>query len=349
MAENIVYERGKVTLLDQRALPVAERYLDVRTPEEMAEAIFTLTVRGAPAIGVAAAYGLCLAADGAAEFGEAALRRAVAQAAETLKAARPTAVNLAYAADRMQNMLAHQAPADPETLRERLVREADAIRCQELDACRAIGENLLTLLEPGMGVLTHCNAGGLATVQYGTALAPFLLGAERGIPFHVYADETRPLLQGARLTAWELQQVGVDVTVICDGMAAQVMREGRVQAVVTGCDRVAANGDAANKIGTYSVAVNAKYHGIPMYVAAPTSTIDRSTADGSGIVIEQRNPEEIAAGFGTRTVPEGVAVYNPAFDVTPGDALITAIVTERGILRPPYWQSIAKLFSQHRS
>lgn len=347
MIRNIVYERGKATLLDQRALPTQERYIEVSTPQEMAQAIRTLSVRGAPAIGIAAAYGLCLAADGALSREQGRKpEESVRMAAEELKRARPTAVNLFYAADRMLARLDAVFPCEPEHMRAALVAEADAIRDEEAEACRAIGEHLLALLEPGSGVLTHCNAGGIATVRYGTALAPLLLGAERGIKFKVYADETRPLLQGARLTAWELNREGIDVTLICDSMAAQVMREGRVQAVLVGCDRVAANGDTANKIGTYGLAVLAKHHGIPFYVAAPSSTIDPQTETGGGIVIEERAPEEITQGFGIRTAPENVQVYNPAFDVTPGDALISAIVTERGMLRPPYRASIASLIHE---
>jgi methylthioribose-1-phosphate isomerase len=346
MVENIVYKRGNVTLLDQRLLPGAEKYVTIATPEEMARAIQTLTVRGAPAIGIAAAYGLCLAAAAALTADVGTFRHTIMMAAERIKQSRPTAVNLFYAVDRMLHRLSAETATEPEALCASLEREADAIRDDEKNACLAIGEYLLTLLTPGSGILTHCNAGGIATVQYGTALAPLLLGAERGISFHVYADETRPLLQGARLTAWELSKAGVDVTVICDSMAAQVMKEGRVQAVIVGCDRVAANGDTANKIGTYSLAVNAAFHKIPLYVAAPVSTIDTETGDGGKILIEERSAEEITQGFGKRTVPEGVGVYNPAFDVTPGDELISAIVTERGILRPPYTKSIAELIKQ---
>ncbi len=347
MIRNIVYERGKATLLDQRALPALERYIEVTTPQEMSQAIRSLSVRGAPAIGIAAAYGLCLAADGALSHEQGPKPgKSVRRAAEELKRARPTAVNLFYAVDRMLARLDAVSPCEPEHLRSALVAEADAIRDEEAAACRAIGEHLLALLEPGSGVLTHCNAGGIATVRYGTALAPLLLGAERGIQFKVYADETRPLLQGARLTAWELNRAGVDVTVICDSMAAQIMREGRVQAVLVGCDRVAANGDTANKIGTYGLAVLSKHHGIPFYVAAPSSTIDPQTETGEGIVIEERAPEEITQSFGIRTAPENVRAYNPAFDVTPGDALISAIVTEHGIFRPPYRTSIASLIHE---
>ena len=344
MVKNISYTAGTVRLLDQRRLPLEELYLDIQSPQEMAEAIRTLTVRGAPAIGIAAAYGLCLAADLCPECTPDEFEGYFSNAFALLAASRPTAVNLFYALDRMKAAYLPIQTKPVAIIRDALVAEADAISLRELEACRAIGENLLTLLEPGSGVLTHCNAGGIATVQYGTALAPLLLGKERGIDFKVYADETRPLLQGARLTAWELMEAGIDVTLICDSMAARVMQEGKIQAVVVGCDRVTANGDVANKIGTYGVALCAKYHGIPFYVAAPLSTIDRETKRGADIVIEERGAEEITQGFGVRTAPEQVKVYNPAFDVTDGDELVTAIVTERGILYPPYQASIARLF-----
>ena len=344
MVKNISYTAGTVRLLDQRRLPLEELYLDIQSPQEMAEAIRTLTVRGAPAIGIAAAYGLCLTADLCLACRPVEFEEHFFNAFDLLAASRPTAVNLFYALDRMKAAYLPIQTQPVAIIRDALVAEADAISLRELEACRAIGENLLTLLEPGSGILTHCNAGGIATVQYGTALAPLLLGKERGIDFKVYADETRPLLQGARLTAWELMEAGIDVTLICDSMAARVMQEGKIKAVVVGCDRVTANGDVANKIGTYGVALCAKYHGIPFYVAAPLSTIDRETKRGADIVIEERGAEEITQGFGVRTAPEKVKVYNPAFDVTDGDELVTAIVTERGILYPPYQASIARLF-----
>jgi len=264
----------------------------------------------------------------------------VERAAAHLATSRPTAVNLFWALDRVRTCAAAHAGDTPSAFRLALVREALAIRDEDVAMCRAIGEHGVSLLQDGQTILTHCNAGGLATSEFGTALAPVYVAQERGMRVSVIADETRPLLQGARLTAWELQQAGVPVTLICDNMAAQVMKEGRVHAVLVGADRIAANGDAANKIGTYGVAVLAKAHGIPFYVLAPTSTIDHQTATGDAIPIEQRGSEEITHGFGRQTAPAGIAVYAPAFDVTPA-ALITAIITERGITRPDYHVSLA--------
>jgi len=255
------------------------------------------------------------------------------KAAEWLAAARPTAVNLRWAVKRMTETFARWAATRTVDPVRMLLDEALAIRDEDARMCRAMGRHGAELFADGQGVLTHCNAGGLATAEYGTALAALFSAAEQGKRLHVYADETRPLLQGARLTAWELQQAGIDVTVICDSMAAQVMKEGRVQGVIVGADRIAANGDTANKIGTYGLAVLARAHAIPFYVAAPSSTFDLSLLSGDGIPIEQRDPREVTHGFGKQTVPEGVRCYNPAFDVTPRD-LIAAIVTERGLIQP---------------
>jgi methylthioribose-1-phosphate isomerase len=325
---------GFVRLLDQTLLPAEVRYRDCHTLDEVREAICTLRVRGAPAIGVAAAMGLVLQAQQLARErpGDTA-EQAFLQAAAWLASARPTAVNLGWAVNRMTAVFTRWRAgrsADPVRL---LLDEALAIRQEDAQMCRAIGRHGADLFADGQGVLTHCNAGGLATAEYGTALATLFTAAEQGKRLRVYADETRPLLQGARLTAWELQQAGIDVTVICDGMAAQVMKEGRVRAVIVGADRIAANGDTANKIGTYGLALLARAHGIPFYVAAPTSTFDLSLPDGNRIPIEQRDPREVTYGFGRQTVPEGVRVYNPAFDVTP-HSLIAAIVTEKGLIRP---------------
>ncbi|MDR1779071.1 MAG: S-methyl-5-thioribose-1-phosphate isomerase [Clostridiales Family XIII bacterium] len=343
----IRFEEGRVILLDQTRLPEETVFVSVRTPEEMAHAIKTMVVRGAPAIGIAGAFGLQLAAASSAATDVRGLLSDIEKAGAVLAASRPTAVNLFYALERVSGVvrgLAAEGGAGAEVaaIREAVLAEAQAILEEEEAACKAIGEYGLTLLTPGMRLLTHCNAGGLATIRYGTALAPMLLGAERGITFTVYADETRPLLQGARLTAWELMNAGVDVTLITDSMAGMLMAQGRIDAVITGSDRIAANGDFANKIGTYSVAVLARHHGIPFYVAAPTSTIDKATPTGAQIVIEERAPEEVTCGLGRRTAPAGVKVYNPAFDVTPA-ALATAIITERGVLTPPYPEAIAAL------
>jgi len=306
-----------------------------------------LRVRGAPAIGIAAAYGVCVGLRTVAGEDEEALLRRLDEVCDYLAGSRPTAVNLFWALERMKRKAA-ELRADgrtPAQIAAALLDEAKTIHDEDRRMCRAIGRHGAGLLSDGMGVLTHCNAGGLATSEYGTALAVFFAAAESGKTLRVYADETRPLLQGARLTTWELLQRGIDVTLICDSMAAQVMREGKVQAVVTGADRIAANGDAANKIGTYSAAVAAKHHDIPFYVAAPSSTFDLSLPDGSAIPIEERDPREITHGFGRQTAPEGVGVYNPAFDVTPAE-LIGAIVCERGVIRPVTRERIAEVLAR---
>jgi len=341
---SLVWEDGALSLLDQRLLPEETVYLRLTTTQDVWEAIRELKVRGAPAIGIAAAYGVVLGMQGFAGDAAAWLAEANRHAAH-LATSRPTAVNLFWALDRMKALaeaLAEQAtPAAQAT--EALLQEAQTIHAEDEAVNRRIGEHALTLFEDGMGVLTHCNAGGLATAKYGTALAPFYLALEQGIRLKVFADETRPVLQGARLTAFELQRAGVDVTLICDNMAGHVMSKGWIQAVIVGTDRVAANGDVANKIGTYSVAVLAKAHGIPFYVACPLSTIDLSTPTGADIPIEERHPDEVTAGFGKRTAPQGIAVYNPAFDITPSE-LVTAIVTEKGIVTAPYGENLRKLF-----
>jgi methylthioribose-1-phosphate isomerase len=270
----------------------------------------------------------------------------VEKVADYLATSRPTAVNLFWALDRMKRRAAELAADGRWTVpeaKQALLREALAIQSEDEETCRLIGVHALSLFEDGMSVLTHCNAGGLATAKYGTALAPFYLAKEQGIELKVFADETRPVLQGARLTAFELQQAGVDVTLICDNMAGMVMQKGWVQAVIVGTDRVAANGDVANKIGTYSVAVLAKAHGIPFYVACPLSTIDLTTPTGAEIPIEERHEDEVTQGFGKRTAPDGVKVYNPAFDVTPNE-YVTAIITEKGIVRAPFSENLQKLF-----
>ena len=334
------WENGAVKMIAQTLLPVEYKIIDITTPEEMWQAIKILDVRGAPAIGVSAAYGVCLGLVGKEFADTAAVLQAVQETADYLATSRPTAVNLFWALTRMKRVAEANKALSADALRQRLIDEAEIIREEDDVTCRAIGKNGAPLLNKGDGVLTHCNAGGLATASYGTALAPMFTAHEQGLEFRVYADETRPLNQGARLTSWECKQRGVPVTLICDSMAAQVMREGKIQIVIVGADRIAANGDAANKIGTYSVSVNAQAHGIPFYVAAPLSTIDPDTPSGEGIPIEQRDPQEIAHGFGSQTAPDGIDIYNPAFDVTPAES-IAGIITEVGILRPPYVQSIA--------
>jgi len=339
---SLKWEDDNLVILDQTKLPEKTEYIVLKTIEDVWEAIFKLKVRGAPAIGIAAAYGLYISIRNskAKDFHE--FYKELKANSDYLASSRPTAVNLFWALKRMEKRAQDSKDKSIEDIKRDLLMEAHAIRDEDEAMCKAIGENLLTLLKDGMTILTHCNAGGLATARYGTALAPIFLAKDRGWNIKVFADETRPLLQGARLTTWELLQYGVDVTLICDNMAAHVMSKGWIDAVITGFDRVAANGDAANKIGTYGLAVLAKAHNIPFYIAAPSSTIDIDTADGSGIVIEERSEDEVCCGFGKRTAPEGVKVYNPAFDVTPNH-LITAIVTEKGILRPPYKEAIEKL------
>ena len=324
---------GFVRLIDQTLLPGEFVRIDLRDVPAVWEAIKALRVRGAPAIGIAAAYGVVLGAGAPGTTDADAVRRAALDASAYLRTSRPTAVNLFWALDRMDRVAGSDLGLDGPALRDRLLREARAIADEDKAMCRAIGRFGAELVAPGQGILTHCNAGGLATADYGTALAVIFAAHEQGKSVHVFADETRPLLQGARLTAWELQRRGVPVTLICDSMAAQVMKEGKVQVAVVGADRIAANGDTANKIGTYGVALLAKAHGIPFYVAAPSSTFDLSIPDGSAIPIEQRDPREITHGLGRATAPDGIGVYNPAFDVTPAD-LIAGIITERGVITP---------------
>ena len=332
---------GYVRMIDQTRLPVEFLEIDCRDVASVVEAIKMLRVRGAPAIGIAAAYGVCVGMQSAVDKDEAAFFAHLEEVVDLLAASRPTAVNLFWALDRMKQKATGLRGRPSPEIAEALLAEARTIHEEDRQICRDIGRHGAELLGDGDGVLTHCNAGGLATADYGTALAVMFAAAESGKRLHVFADETRPLLQGARLTAWELQQRQIDVTVICDSMAAVVMREGRVQAVITGADRIAANGDVANKIGTYGVALLAAAHKIPFYVAAPISTFDMSLPDGSEIPIEQRDPKEITHGFGRRTAPEGVGVYNPAFDVTPAE-LIEALICERGIIRPVTREEIAR-------
>jgi methylthioribose-1-phosphate isomerase len=345
-------EKDCLELLDQRLLPEEIVFLDLRTSQDVWEAIRHMKVRGAPAIGIAAAFGVYM---GVRSLGSGISSgdwfAAVKRECDHLATSRPTAVNLFWALDRItaraEALVAAMGSAAASTAIEAasaaLLDEARLIQSEDEETCRLIGEHALTLFEDGMSLLTHCNAGGLATARYGTATAPMYLAHERGMSIKVYADETRPVLQGARLTAFELQQAGIDVTLICDSMAGYVMSKGLVQAVIVGTDRVAANGDVANKIGTYSVAVLAKAHGIPFYVACPMSTIDMNTASGDLIPIEERVESEITEGFGKRTAPQGIKVFNPAFDVTPHD-LVTAIITEKGVIRAPYSDHLRKLF-----
>ena len=334
---------GCVRMVDQTRLPERLEYLDIREVPELWAAIREMKVRGAPAIGVAAGFGILLAVQQPALDTVQAVLRSVEEAAAFLAGSRPTAVNLFWALERMRRVARTWGGADASAsgLKARLAGEAFAIIEEDGNICRAIGEQGQPCLDGNPSVLTHCNAGGLAASEYGTALAPIYTAAERGKSVRVFADETRPLLQGARLTAWELMQAGVDVTLICDDMAGYAMKKGLVDRVFVGADRIAANGDFANKIGTYSLAVMARAHGLPFYVFAPRSTIDPALPSGEGIPIEERGAGEITCGFGRRTAPEGVRVWAPAFDVTPA-RLVTAIVCERGILRPPYDSAISK-------
>lgn len=324
---------GFARLLDQTLLPGEVVYRDCRTLEAVREAICALSVRGAPAIGIAAAMGLVLHARHAALSDPAGAEESFLRGAEWLAAARPTAVNLGWAVQRMTAKFLACSAASAADCSRQLLDEALAIREEDARMCRAIGRHGAELFDDGQGVLTHCNTGSLATAEYGTALAAIFAAAEQGKRLHVYACETRPLLQGARLTTWELMQASIDVTLICDSMAAWVMKEQRVQAVIVGADRIAANGDTANKIGTYSLALLAQAHRIPFYVAAPSSTFDWKLASGDGIPIEQRDGREVTHSWGRQTAPHGVKVYNPAFDVTP-HGLIAGLVTEKGLIRP---------------
>ncbi|MBR4068251.1 MAG: S-methyl-5-thioribose-1-phosphate isomerase [Clostridia bacterium] len=339
-------ENSKLVIIDQTQLPGRVEILHLETQQEIFEAIYLLKVRGAPAIGVAAAFGIYLAAKRIQTEDYSSFYQDYKKASDYLESARPTAVNLAWALRRMEQVVTENADKSISQIKALLLQECRAIKEEDTDMCRRIGEHGLSVLKDGAGVLTHCNAGLLATSKYGTALAPIHLGRERGMNFRVFTDETRPLLQGARLSAFELMADGVDTTVICDNMASQVMKNGWVDAVFVGCDRVAANGDACNKIGTSGVAILAKHYGIPFYVLGPTSTIDLSTPTGDDIPIEQRPAEEITHMWYEKPMaPDGVKVYNPAFDVTDHE-LITGIITEHGIARPPYTESLKELFTK---
>ena len=337
------FQAGKLVLLDQTLLPAEKTFLHLDDVGDVWEAIKLLRVRGAPAIGGAAAYGLYLGVRGVADdAGMPAFMAKLREVRDYLASSRPTAVNLFWALDRLVGVAQGFAGDDVAALKARLLEEAHAIKAEDEAMCRAIGEHALTLFDGVDSVLTHCNAGSLATMGIGTALAPVYLAAEQGRRIHVFSDETRPLLQGARITTWELDQAGLPVTLITDGMAATVMRRGKVQAVIVGTDRVAANGDVANKIGTYGVAILAREHGIPFYVAAPSSTIDFATPDGDAIEIEERDPDEVRRLGGRQTAPAEIGVFNPAFDVTPA-RYVTAIVTEKGVVTAPFEENLRKV------
>jgi methylthioribose-1-phosphate isomerase len=337
----VAWEDGAVVMIDQRRLPGEEVYLRCRDHAEVAGAIRDMAVRGAPAIGVAAALGVALGVRNSTAEGDA-LRAEFDRICQEMAATRPTAVNLFWAIERMRRRFEAEQPRGGRALRDALLEEARTIEDEDVAACRRIGDLGAELIPERARVLTHCNAGALATAGYGTALGVIRSAARQGKIRNVLADETRPYLQGARLTAWELAREGIPTTLIADNMAGHMMARGEVDAVVVGADRIAANGDVANKIGTYTVAVLARENGVPFYVAAPVSTIDLRTPSGDAITIEERSPDEVTHHGGRRLAPEGIAVRNPAFDVTP-HRYVTAIVCERGVARPPYTESLARL------
>ncbi len=341
--QHIAWKDGVLYVLNQIKLPAVTEYAPKRTVEEVFCAIRDMELRGAPLIGIAAGYGMALGVKALDEMPHEEFLRSVRNHADYLATSRPTAVNLFWALKRMVTLAETLEGKSIEEKHQAFETEAIAIHREDAEINRAIGENLLTLLKDGMTILTHCNAGILATGAYGTATSPMYLARERGWNLKVYADETRPYLQGARLTSYELHEVGIDVTLICDNMAAMVMSQGKIDAVITGTDRVAANGDVANKIGTLSVAILAKHFGIPVYIAAPSTTVDMNTPTGKEIPIEERDPREVTHWYGRQIAPEGVKVFNPAFDVTPNE-LISAIVTDKGLVTPPYQENMKTLF-----
>jgi methylthioribose-1-phosphate isomerase len=345
MIPTLEWTDGGVRFLDQTRLPLEETYVLAKTYQDVADVIVTMVVRGAPAIGVTAAMGVALGVKNSPAKNIADLSRDAKKISEVLAATRPTAVNLFWAIARMGERfeaLKSLPGISVEEIRSGLIAEAQKMYDEDIAACRAMGDFGASLMPEDGGVLTHCNAGALATCGYGTALGVIRSAVAQGHKLHVYADETRPFLQGARLTAWELMYDGIPTTVLCDNMAASRMRAGKIQAVVVGADRIAANGDVANKVGTYGVAVLAKEHGIPFYVAAPWSTIDLNTKTGDAIPIEERSSVEVTHHGGKQLTPHGVGIENPAFDVTPAK-YVTAIITERGVLRAPYEESLKEL------
>lgn len=338
--------KSELVIIDQTVLPNETNYLHLKTQLEIWDAIYELKVRGAPAIGIAAGYGAYLGIKDSAAKNYDEFYADFMKVKEYLASSRPTAVNLFWALDRMEKCVKDNKDKSVAEIKKALHDKSEEIKAEDIWVCKTIGEYGLSLVEPNIGILTHCNAGQLATAKYGTALAPIYLGQEKGYNFKVYADETRPLLQGARLTAYELHESGVDVTLICDNMASSVMKNGWVQAVFVGCDRVAANGDTANKIGTSGVAILAHNYGIPFYVCAPTSTIDLNCKTGADIEIEQRNADEVTEKwYAKRMGPKDVKVYNPCFDVS-DNKFITAIITEYGIAKPPFNESLKEIFER---
>ncbi|KPJ89051.1 MAG: methylthioribose-1-phosphate isomerase [Spirochaetes bacterium DG_61] len=335
----ISWENDSVRIIDQTELPLEKHFLLIETKEQMWDAIKTLKVRGAPAIGIAAAFGIYLGVRNFRGKNWEQFRGLVEEVSHYMESSRPTAVNLFWATNRILRLVTENSDSSPDVLKELILELAISMIEEDNRVCRAIGEYGVSLIRDGFTLLTHCNAGGLATAMYGTALAPMFKAQEQGLNISVYVDETRPLLQGARITAWELIEAGIPTTLITDNMAAFVMYQKKVDLVIVGADRIAANGDTANKIGTLGVAVLAKEFGVPFYIAAPLSTIDIKTLSGDAIPIEERSPQEIINGFGRQTAPDNISVYNPAFDVTPA-RYIHGIITEKGILHPPYLESI---------
>lgn len=343
----LIDEISVLRIIDQTLLPGEVKVIDLKEIEDIWQAIYLLQVRGAPAIGVAAGFGIYLAAKKISDdLSYDDFYKEFVKAKDYLNSSRPTAVNLSWALNRMDDLVKKNSDKTVKEIKKMLHDESVLIKEEDTAMCKSIGEYGLSLIKPGDGLLTHCNAGQLATSKYGTATAPMYLGYEKGYNLKIYCDETRPLLQGARLTAYELSSKGLDVTLQCDNMVSALMREGKINAVFVGCDRVAANGDAANKIGTSGVAIIAKHYGVPFYVCAPSSTIDFNIKTGDDIVIEQRKPEEVTEmWYKERMAPNDIKVYNPAFDVTDNE-LITAIVTEKGIARAPYTESLKELFKK---
>ena len=342
MIQTLEWTDKGVLFIDQTKLPTEEVYVNCTTHQQVADVIRNMVVRGAPAIGVAAAMGIALGVQNSKAENGADLKRDFDQICEIIRQTRPTAVNLFWAIKRMQDKFETLRVRPTAQIKQALVEESQRMHAEDIAANQAMGRHGATLMPASGGVLTHCNAGALATAGYGTALGVIRAAVEAGKKIHVYADETRPFLQGSRLTAWELMKDGIPTTVISDSMAGAMMSQGKIGAIVVGADRIAANGDVANKIGTYTVAILAKEHGIPFYVAAPISTVDLDTPDGSGIPIEQRNAREVTHIAGRQMVPDGVEIENPAFDVTPAK-YVNAIITERGIARAPYLESLREL------
>jgi len=337
----IEWTNNQIRMIDQTKLPEELIHLEISDIEVLAEAIKSLRVRGAPAIGIAGAFGVVLGVQNFAREDKEAFFKQLKETSEYLSATRPTAVNLSWAIQRMNRVADEHKSKPVAEIREQLLKEAQTIWEEDREICRRLGKHGAQLLKDGFNVLTHCNTGALATADYGTAIGVVFAANEEGKKLHVYADETRPLLQGARLNVWELMNENIDVTLICDNTAAFVMQQKKIDCAIVGADRIAANGDTANKIGTYNVAVLCEKHGVPFYVAAPYSTIDFNLQNGSQIPIEERAAEEITHGFGRRTAPLNTKVYSPAFDVTPND-LIAGIITEEGVIEPPYEINLKK-------